>query len=259
MDAASPGPARSEDTRLAPARYLELLRADVRRVGWLAEDGLDRPVPTCPGWVVRDVVAHLGKVYGRRTANLRTGGPAESPVPPAEEEALLPWLRASAAELAAELAARGPDAPTYTWWPGDRTVAFWYRRMAQETAVHRVDVEAAFDAMSPVDDALAVDGIDEVLDVFLTDAAEDLQGSGVLPAEPGIVAVRTGDHAWRVALDADGATVRRGPGSADATVTGEPSELLLWLWGRRPDQAVHVTGEPALPAVLRRLLAVATQ
>ena len=49
--------------------------------------------------------------------------------------------------------------------------------MAQETAVHRVDVESGFDAVTPVDDELAVDGIDEVLDWFLAYQAEDV-GTG---------------------------------------------------------------------------------
>jgi hypothetical protein len=43
------------------------------------------------------------------------------------------------------------------------------------------------------------------------------------------------------------------------TASGEPSELLLWLWGRRPDSAVTLHGDPAAIAAWRALLARATQ
>src|SRR5690606_4655181 len=44
---------------------------------------------------------------------------------------------------------------------------FWVRRQAHETAIHRVDVESARgDEVSPVGEAFAVDGIDELLNGF---------------------------------------------------------------------------------------------
>ena len=45
----------------------------------------------------------------------------------------------------------------------DQTVGFWYRRMALETVVHRVDVETGFGVPRAVNAELAVDGIDEVV------------------------------------------------------------------------------------------------
>ena len=42
-----------------------------------------------------------------------------------------------------------PAAPSWTWWPDDQTAGFWLRRMAQETAVHRVDVELPLGATTP--------------------------------------------------------------------------------------------------------------
>jgi len=42
-------------------------------------------------------------------------------------------------------------------------------------------------------------------------------------------------------------------------VSGEPSELLLWLWGRRPDSAVTVEGDAELLAGFRARLKVVTQ
>ena len=142
------------------------------------------------------------------------------------------WFRTRLEELVTELEERGPDAPAFTWYEPQQNVEFWYRRMAQETVVHRVDVESAFDQVTPVDDELAVDGIDEVLDWFLAYQADDVGPDG--PGR-GTVAVRTGDHIWRVHLLPDDVELSREPGACDAVVSGEPSELLLWLWGRRPD------------------------
>jgi hypothetical protein len=42
-------------------------------------------------------------------------------------------------------------------------------------------------------------------------------------------------------------------------VSGEPSELLLWLWGRRPDSAVQREGDHELLAAFRERLRVVTQ
>ena len=65
----------------------------------------------------------------------------------------------------------------------------------------------------------------------------------------GRMRVRWNAAKYPMALVRDAATgqvmgyVRR---SGDAVVSGEPSELLLWLWGRRPDSAVSQEGDTAL-------------
>jgi len=241
-----------------PDRYLYLLRADGERLAEVAERGLDVPVPCCPGWTVRDVVAHTAEVYQHKLACIRLGRRPD-PWPPEEFSSRepLPFLRSSLDELIEEMKGRGPEAPAYTWWPPDQTVGFWYRRMAQESAVHRVDAETAHDVVTPVDDELALDGVDEVLERFL--ASEDWKANPVDAAAGTTVAVRTGDHAWRVHLAPDEVRIEAGPGHAEATVTGEPSELLLWLWGRRPDSAVHFEGDADVVQALRERLALATQ
>jgi hypothetical protein len=71
--------------------------------------------------------------------------------------------------------------------------------------------------------------------------------------------VRTGDHIWRLTLTADDVALSREPGPSDAVVSGEPSELLLWLWGRRPDSSVSIEGDSDLLAGLRARLTVVTQ
>jgi uncharacterized protein (TIGR03083 family) len=240
-------------------RYLTHLRSDGNRLAEVAEQGLDPDVPACPGWTVRDVVTHTARVYTHKIACIRQNR-APDPWPPPDieerEQDPLEFFRSSLAELVDELTSRGPAAPAYTWWQPEQTVGFWDRRMAQETVVHRVDVEAAHDLLLPVDEDLALDGIDEVLERFLAGPFGQ-ESIGELPG--GTAVVRSGDHAWLVRMDPDANVCEAGPGAADATVTGEPSELLLWLWGRRPDSAVHAQGDSAAVRALRDRLAAATQ
>ncbi len=252
-------------TRLSSDRYLGLIEQDGSRIAVLADGQLAAAVPTCPGWDVADAVRHTGSVFHHKVAGLRLGRlPTgdEWSHGPSEGEDLIAWYRAALVDLLGELAARAPGDPAPTWYPPEQTVGFWQRRMAHEAAVHRVDVEAAVGSLTPVDDDLALDGIDEVLEVFLgygmgADPDEDvsvLEGRSVL--------VRSGPHAWLVTASVTdpGERIRldRAAGPARATVSGEPSELLLWLWGRRPDAAVHVAGDPAAASALRTLLARAT-
>lgn len=250
-------------------RYLELLRADGERLAEVATYGLDAPVPPCPGWTVRDVVVHTAEVYQNKLACMRLQRRPEEHEWPHEPPAefggdAIGWFRASLDELVRELVERGPQAPSYTWWPPDQTVGFWYRRMAQETAVHRVDVESAYDMVTHIDDALAADGVDEVLTRMLAGDWSDYPAEAWDDVSPDAgagrtIAVRTADGGWRVTLGPQRIDVSTEPGHADATVTGEPSEVLLWLWGRRPDSTVRISGDPAAVAAMRDRLRLATQ
>jgi uncharacterized protein (TIGR03083 family) len=239
-------------------RFLALLDADGDRLVAVARRDLDAAVPPCPGWTVADAVRHTAEVYRHKIACMALGrAPKEGEYQeePAPGEDLIDWFRAGHRDLLTELRTRGPDGPSYTWFAPDQTVGFWYRRMAQETAVHRVDVESAFDEITPVDDELAVDGIDEVLTRFLTqDWAEDPHTA----AAGRSVQVRTGDHAWHVTLQPDRVEVTGELGPFDALVSGEPSELLLYLWGRRPLSAVTAEGDREVLAAFRQRLAAAT-
>jgi len=143
-----------------------------------------------------------------------------------------------------------------TWWPADQTVGFWARRMAHETAVHRVDAELARGAATPVDASLAADGVDEILHIMLAgdwseDADDAMTGQRV--------AIETGGRAWQVVLDREAMTVLDGDGTADATLSGSPSDVLLWLWGREPDDRVEMSGDQEAHRLMRTRLVMATQ
>jgi uncharacterized protein (TIGR03083 family) len=245
---------------MTPERFLDLLAAEATLLADTADAiDLDAPVPTCPGWSARDAVEHTAAVYHHKIACMQLGRrPDEDEYTqrPAPGQSSVEFYREALAALLEELVRRGPAAPSYTWWPAEQTVGFWYRRMAQETAVHRVDVQSVTGDITHVDDDLALDGVDEVLSRFL---AGDWAEEPVEDASGSTVTIRTGDHLWRVTLDQEEVTLTEGPGRSHATVSGEPSELLLWLWGRRPLSAVSLEGDEAVIAELRERLSLATQ
>lgn len=248
-----------DGTRLSAAAYLEHLDADLEALLDAASD-LGRDVPSCPGWTVRDLLSHVIGVYRHKCEALRTDAP---PAERGEDD----WgvlrdgedprevLRAAYAELRALLTAREPSATTWTWWPQEQTVGFWLRRMAQETAVHRWDGEAAaygVDGAQPVDDDLAEDGIDELLGWMRWDWTEVPQ-----PAAAGQqVLVSTGEHAWTLTLEPTAVRVEGGAGEASALLAGDASAVLLHLWGR-PGQDVATGGDSAALELLRERLAMA--
>lgn len=243
------------------AGYLDSLASDGALLSKAARAlPFDTPLPSCPGWTVRDLLAHTGGVHRGRgevvRRRLTTRPDVEAAEPPADDR-LIDWYDEGLAELLAVLRSTDPATPMWTWWPPDQTAGFWYRRMAQETVVHRVDAELAAGHPSQVEDDLAVDGVDEVLDCFLSgdwsDEPQPMPGSGQR------VRVSTGRRSWLVTLQSTSVELSRGDGEADGTVGGSPAGVLLWLWGRAPDDAVEWSGDAAAVRLLRRYLAVATE
>jgi len=232
--------------RLSPSRYLESLDADARALRAAAEGGLNPQVPGCPDWTVADLVAHVSGVYQHKAAAMRSGSePAEGSWPedaPDGRDALA-WFDESYAALVDELRSRDPSESTWTWWPPEQDVAFWYRRMAQETAVHRWDAQSAYGTAAPIATDVAVDGVDELLGWLEWPWDEHLQED----ADGQVVRVTTDDSRWCISLQRTRVLVSAdsGPDSdVSATITAEPSTLLLYLWGRIGVDSVGVSGDP---------------
>lgn len=239
-------------------RFLALLRADGDLLVNSARRDLDARVPPCPGWRVRDVVTHTAEVYEHKLSCIELRAKPE-PWPPAWPAGRDPleWFADAHGRLLEVLDTTDPATPAYTWWPEDQSVGFWVRRMAQETAVHRVDAQSAFDEITPVDPELAVDGVDEVLHRML---AGDWSNEPIERVGDGErIEVKPGGQCWLVTLQPKSVQVGDSDGaSVDATVSGAPSDVLLWLWGRADDQAVDLGGDLAVLRLLRERLAWAT-
>jgi uncharacterized protein (TIGR03083 family) len=231
--------------------YLAALGREGRVLGDAAERaGLAAPVPSCPDWTVADLLWHVGEVHHFWGGVVERRASDSSEVPETERPAdaeLLDWYGESLAWLQGVLTAADPATPVWTW-ASQKNVAFVQRRMAQETAVHRVDAEQAAGAPAPIDPALAVDGVDEFLQfhsVWKRDGAAPLGGSVHLHATDT-------DGEWLVIETGDRLAFTRGHAKADAAARGTASDLLLLLWRRRGPGDVEVHGDAA---VLDRLLA----
>jgi uncharacterized protein (TIGR03083 family) len=251
------------------SRYLDCLAGDFARLRAVVPGALTAPVPTCPGWTVADLTRHVAEVYLHKTLAMRDGAePADFPPKGLADEEPVALLDRAYAGLCAEFAARKPADPAGSWYTPDQTVGFWIRRMAQETVIHRIDAElGAGQPVEPVPDDLALDGIDELLKVFVAFSVAEWGDyfTDALGSSPGHrYTVRSDGAAWQVRTGpgrfdvTDGA----GDGAADVTVTGPPQDVLRWVWNRETPGApsqVTVPGDPAAVAELHRCIVTATQ
>lgn len=246
--------------RLTHEAYAEHVRADAALLAEAAGSaGLDTPVPSCPGWSVRDLVEHVAETYFHKVACMRDKAFPDPWPPPRDDTPALTHLADAAAALLAELTSRDPGEFAATWWWDEQTVGFWGRRMAHESAIHRIDAQLAAGAVSAVDDALAVDGVDEILRLHLAGDWSDDPVEGLPGATLRVV---SGEHAWRVVMEpaAVVANVDKWPDEpVRAVVRGEPGALYLGLWGRGDDALPVVEGEQAVADHFRERLRLATQ
>ncbi len=250
------------------SEWLQAEAAQVRAVASVADP--ERPVPSCPDWLLGDVLHHLGAVYLHKVACMRSGSPTLWPPDGMADEDPLALFDRAWRDLTTEFATRAPQSHSYTWFAPDQSVVFWTRRMAHETVVHRVDVElAAGVPVTAVPADVARDGIDELLMVFLaygsrawTDQYEDVL-AGV--RSPVTVRVQTALASWLVRITSDGIDVSQldpdieSDDQNHAMVRGESGALFLWLWNRAADDEVTVTGSPEAVALLRECLTAGTQ
>ncbi|MYS84200.1 maleylpyruvate isomerase family mycothiol-dependent enzyme [Embleya scabrispora] len=231
------------------ATHLDILRADGELLADTAEHtGLDAPVPSCPDWRIRDLLAHLGGVHRWAAFVVRSG----SITRPSREDTtalfqapgdgeLLDWYRTTHADLLKALTTAAPDTRAWTFFEAPSAIAFWARRQAHETAVHRVDAELAAGRPSTVPAEFAADGIDELLTGFLS-----RPGRNLVADPPLSIAIAPDDDsaAWTMRIATDGRRVESGAGPADLTVSGPAENLYLLLWNRADTTGCRLAGDP---------------
>jgi uncharacterized protein (TIGR03083 family) len=224
--------------------------------------GLDAAVPPCAPWLVKDLLRHTGYIH-RWAARHITECPDQILDGPAEEEilrggaddtGLLAWFRDGHAALVQTLATADPAVECATFIAAPSPLAFWARRQAHETAIHRADAESASGVTPEYEPGFAADGIDELIMGFgrrrkyQPGTASD--GGGRLC----VLAADTGDawcveaHEGRLQPRRDSDLETDGAASAGCTASGPASGLYLYLWNRADaDRAgVTVTGDPGL-------------
>jgi len=195
-----------------------------------------RPVPSCPGWSIRDLGEHLGEVH--RWAEYLVREHAQVRVSPSDMglnyESLSPtWILEGGAQLLATL--RNCDPNLVIWaWGSDQHARFWSRRQLHETLMHRIDLELVLGIGPRAPVSVAADAIDEFL-VNLPYAAvfsprvTELIGSGSRLAFTQL----DGDGRWVVTLGENGVTLTRDDELADVELSANTFDLLLVLYRRR--------------------------
>ncbi|MEU8540407.1 maleylpyruvate isomerase family mycothiol-dependent enzyme [Streptomyces sp. NPDC048717] len=220
-----------------------------------AAAGPDAEVTTCADWQVRDLLRHMTKVH--RWAAATVAGGLTSPHRPGEDteldgDDLVAYVREGHAHLVDVLRKAPADLECWTFAPAPSPLAFWARRQAHETIVHRADAASALGPLRAPDlvtPELATDGIDELLSVF-----HSRDRSRVRVDQPrtlrvrttdtgGVRTVRLSEQAPRIEASADG--------PADCEMSGPADRLYLMLWNRLPQEAVTVSGDASLARLWR--------
>jgi uncharacterized protein (TIGR03083 family) len=240
------------------AQFVEILDREGRLLAAAAEEaGADAKVPTCPDWQVRDLLRHTGMVHRWAAAFVAEGHTSYHPdggLPDLDGDDLSAWFREGHRYLVDTLASAPPDVQCWHFLPAPSPLAFWARRQAHETTVHRVDAESARGgAQTEIAAGFATDGIDELLRGFHARAK-----SRVRSDEPRVLRVRATDAdgaVWTVRLSQEPPVAARdAAGDADCEVAGPAAQLYLALWNRLPFP--HVTGNAAVAALWRERSAV---
>ena len=209
-----------------------------------AEAGpLDAPVPGCPGWDVEALLRHMGDVH-RWAATIvseripeRMQRDFEGPDDP---DALLVWYLEGCVTLVDALEAASPDESFWFWGPAPNALAFWARRQANETAIHRCDAESAHGPITPLTTVDALDALDEWV-ALSTRRAKAPEGEGrILRLAPVDARVT-----WSVILG-EHVEVTSDRGRGHCELRGSASDLYLWSMNRRGIDGLTVTGDESL-------------
>jgi uncharacterized protein (TIGR03083 family) len=222
-------------------RQGDLLAAAAERAG------LDASVPPCPSWQVKDLLRHTGYVHRWAARHITEcpdtvlDGPEEAEVlrGGAADPDLLAWFRAGHAALVETLTTADPGLVCATFMDAPSSLAFWARRQAHETAIHRADAESASGGRPEYEPDFATDGVDELIMGFG-------QRRKYRPSadRDGSMQVRTTDtgHAWHVGTEGGRVQARRAhDGPASCTLTGPASDVYLFLWNRGNAGQANVT------------------
>jgi uncharacterized protein (TIGR03083 family) len=205
-------------------------------------------VPTCPGWTLLQLLRHVGR--GDRWAAQIIADRADASLdprlvregrPPADVPGTIRWLSQSPLTLLAAVDAIGPGTEVSTF-VGPKPAAWWVRRRLHEATVHRADAAIALGIPYELSAELAADGISEWLGRLA-----DEQALGQPPSLPAgaSLALRATDQdltesSWNVLGSSGGVQWTGQLSSADLTLSGPATDLLLALFRRRPAEETGI-------------------
>jgi uncharacterized protein (TIGR03083 family) len=234
-------------------RYAELIDAFQAQSTAFRESavkaGPDIPVATCPEWRMHDLVVHVVGVYdfilrateGEQAKFERSSGSWAD---------LLDQLDEVVPRLLQRLRDGDPAQQLWTSRGKPTDLGSMARRLAHETAIHRLDADSAVKDLPTLvyGTDFAADGIDEFVTAMLPAITERRP-----PTIAGTVLYHAADagRIWQVQVDIGTPVGPTEPGAAvnvDVSVVGTADAVYRSVWGR-PSTAV-VTGDRSVLAPL---------
>ena len=235
-------------TRLETADFQHLFRVESARLTQVDERDLRVEIPHLEGWTVQSVVGHTGWVMRFVDMCLKASPdepPRRSSVPePPPGVEVIEWATEAAQALEKTLAEVDLSS-VHPTWTGPQPAVWWLRRIAHEVSMHRWDAESATTTPTPIDARQAIDGIDEVLDIFAPNRMqfEALAGAGETMH---LHATDTDDGEWVVTFHPDRIEWEHAHLKSDVAARGSASDLLLMVWSRLPPSRLEVFGDSGL-------------
>jgi uncharacterized protein (TIGR03083 family) len=211
------------------------------------------PVPTCPGWTLKQLFRHVGRgnrwcaqIVSERRKDALDPRDVREGKPPEDPDAAIDWLNAGAQSVLDAVDAVGADAEVWTFL-GPRPAEWWIRRRVHEAAVHRADAALALGAEFTLPAELAADGIDEWLErvVIQADSSASPLDRGVTlhlhATDDGLASAGE----WTITHGADGLSWSHSHGKGAAALRGPATQLLLSVVRRRTaaDAGIEVLGD----------------
>jgi uncharacterized protein (TIGR03083 family) len=237
-------PVMPDSSAVDVQQQIERISAEGEALVRAVEAGpLDARVPGCPDWDVEMLLRHIGDVHRWAATIVRERHPErlqrdfEGPL---ERAALLEWYRDGCLALTDVLRAASPDDAFWFWGPAPNALAFWARRQANETAVHRCDAEAARGPITPLTTVDALDAIDEWFGLAVRRARAPNGGGRILRL------VATDARATWNLIIGDRVEVTSDRGRGHCELRGSASDLYLWSMNRRGTDGIAVVGDDTL-------------
>ena len=217
-----------------------------------------RPVPTCPGWSLSQLLRHVGR--GDRWAAQIVRDRLDQPLdpraveggkPPPDPADAISWLHGGAQRLVDAVELSGVETPVWTFL-GPRPANWWIRRRLHETAVHRADAAIATGGGFTLEASIAADGITEWLERVAIQAGSE--GAALPLADGNTLHLHATDPGlgeageWTVGVEGSGITWSQEHGKGSVALRGGATELLLAMTRRVSvaDTGIEFFGDDAV-------------
>lgn len=244
---------------------------DHELVGWIdetartlhevaAETGPGAEIPSCPGWVMDDLVAHVAPPLSGwytyliqcppESCDTREAWMSAEPLPDGFEDRLtyLEHAATTFVDLVSSLDLDTPSWALYTAAPA----RFWALRTATETAVHLWDAQGALGEAPRLTPDRAAASIEETISGMWPGLVRWKRNAEVFPEFPGYpdrsMGLRATDsgRSWRIDPGVEEPTALETSDLPVTVLAGAGHDLVMYQWGRTPISAFSVEGDVEL-------------